>query len=1408
DSLNYRPLKLYTITHRPVYRPGHVARYRMWLRQPRFSGEETQFADQDFLLEVRNPRGDIVEERAVHSDRWGGIDGEWSIPEDSVPGNYQLRLTEPAVTDPNRRGAFGVSSFAVEEYRKPEFKVSIETPERPVQLGEQVEAIVRAEYYFGAPVAEGHVHYKVERTKKSSRWYPVATWDWLYSPGYWWFAPDYDWYPGWSRWGCLPPIPPWADWSPDPPELVLEGDAELNPDGTVVIPIETLSALQNHSDSDHSYSITAEVVDQSRRTITEKGSVLVARDPFKVFVWTDRGHYRTGDTVNVGVRARTPDGLGVAGAGRAVLHSVTWQDGQPIEREVSSFDVTTDESGQASLKLVIPSAGQYRISVNIRDGQGHEQEGGYILFVRGPGDDGRGYQFNDLELIADKREYQPGDTVRLQINTNKPDGTVLLFVRPMNGLCPKPKVIRLTGKSTEVEIPVGRDDMPNVFVEAMTIADGRVHSALREIVVPPEQHVANVEVLPSAAKMRPREEAVVRVRLTDLDGQPFVGNTVLSVYDASLEAIAASRIPEIRSFFWNVRRHHHVSFDSTLRQYSFSMNRDGEPVMVPFFASDGGTAKVADTMMMARGAMMMPEAAAPMAMAAADGAMEGAGAQSVVEPTVRSNFADTAFWSANVTADTNGIAEIRFPVPDNLTTWLIKAWVMGDGTRVGQGSCELICSKDLIIRPQTPRFVTETDTLTLSAVVHNYLETAKDCVVVLETEGGCLKTLSPASQNVRITAGGEARVDWIVEAVASGSALIRMKALTDEESDAAQYSIPVQVHGILKTDSFTGVIRPDQQNSTVEIHVPAARIEEQSRLEIHYSPSLAGAMVDSLPYLIDYPYGCTEQTLNRFLPAVITQQTLKRMGIDLAAVRDQRTNLNAQELGDPAERAAQRNRNRINPVFDDAEMQKIVRQGVTDLTNMQLSDGGWGWFSGYGEHSSPHLTALIVHGLTIAEQNDVPVLPDVIERGRTWLQRYEQDQVALLEEGDRVRKRQEADRRPARRQPPYRMQADNLDAFISFVLAESDQGDVRMVADYLYRDRGHLSAYGMSLLGLRLHGLGDVQRRDMVLRNIEQFLEQDDENQTAWLRMGENSWWYWYGSENEAMARYLQLLLKIDPRAERASRLVKYLLNNRSHGSRWNSTRDTAVVVEALADYLKATGEMEPNMTVEVIVDGTVQKQVRITADNFFSFDNSLVLTGDAVATGRHTIELRRTGAGPVYFNAWLTNFTKEDHISEAGLEVRIQRKMYRLERDDASGTVRGNRGQVVQQDQIRYRRIPLNDADRVQSGDLIEVELLLDSRNDYEYLLIEDHKPAGFEPDDQLSGYVFSGLPAYRELRDNRVCFFVSRLARGNHSLTYRMRAETPSRQVSALPAVVNGMYAPELAGNSDDVTLGVDDR
>src|SRR5262249_46671676 len=361
----------------------------------------------------------------------------------------------------------------------------------------------------------------------------------------------------------------------------------------------------------------------------------------------------------------------------------------------------------------------------------------------------------------------------------------------------------------------------------------------------------------------------------------------------------------------------------------------------------------------------------------------------------------------------------------------------------------------LIVRLQAPRFFMQKDEVVLSANVHNYLKTEKAVTVSLELSGGTLAPQANLTQQVSVPSGGDKRVDWRVKVENEGDALVRVKAVTDEESDAMEMRFPSYIHGMLKTDSFSGVVRPDKASANITLTVPPERRINDSRLEVRYSPTLGGAMVDALPYMVEYPYGCTEQTLNRFLPTIITLRTLQRMNLDLKAIRDKRTNLNSQEIGDDKERAKGWKRFPHNPVFDEEEVKAMAKAGVQALQSMQCSDGGWGWFSGFGEHSWPHTTAVVVHGLQLARENDIAILPGVLERGIDWLKNYQAQQIQQIKNA------------PTKTHP-WKDHADNLDAMVYMILVDAGADNAEM-RDFLYRDRTHLAVYAKAMFGLALH---------------------------------------------------------------------------------------------------------------------------------------------------------------------------------------------------------------------------------------------------------------------------------------------------------------------------------------------------
>ena len=222
------------------------------------------------------------------------------------------------------------------------------------------------------------------------------------------------------------------------------------------------------------------------------------------------------------------------------------------------------------------------------------------------------------------------------------------------------------------------------------------------------------------------------------------------------------------------------------------------------------------------------------------------------------------------------------------------------------------------------------------------------------------KPVKGESGPVTVQPNSEARVDWFVAVQQPGDAKIRVAARASKYADAMEKSFVVYDHGIEKFISKSGKLRGD--DVTIKLDIPAERKRESTSLIVQIAPSMAVTMLDALPYLIDYPYGCTEQTMSRFLPAVITRKTLKDLGLKPEAVMGRIFG------GIEPDTAA---KTHTKGPQDLRKLDDMTRQGLERLYNFQHADGGWGWWK---EGESDHfMTAYVVWGLVLARDAGVEI---------------------------------------------------------------------------------------------------------------------------------------------------------------------------------------------------------------------------------------------------------------------------------------------------------------------------------------------------------------------------------------------------------------------------------------------------
>jgi uncharacterized protein YfaS (alpha-2-macroglobulin family) len=1270
--------RLFIVTDRPVYRPGQKVSWHAWARRVGYDPKlkSNAFAGRDCHVTLTGPRDDTLSEQELTTDDHGALQGSITLAEHAALGDYKIEIAYEG-----RRPLTETLRFRVEEYKKPEFAVNIEPPTAPVLQGEDIEFTVRADYYFGGAVKGAKVRYTVRRADQDSAWQPPTAWDWLYRNQK--SAHDYS-----ERYR----------------EPELGGEGRIDEKGIFKVRVPT-----SKGDHHHRYTLHAEVTDASRRSIAGDGSALAVKQPFEPRIDTDRGWYVTGTNAQISISAHSAVGVPVKAKGSLSVFLG--------EKRITDFAVDLPASSDFSLPM--SQSGLYRLELALKDEKGREVKHTQKLTAHGNDAEKPAGGFSGLQIEVEKREYKPGEEVRMLIHAEKPGSSVVLFIHD------QPQVLQIAQNTTEHRFTLRAADQPNVPWSAYSLRDGRKHQTGGNIHVPPTQHIVKVELTPDSTTHGPGETCRVRLVTRDATGKALPARVVLTGYDKSLEYISdGSNIGDIRQYFWGWQNGGANSFQDTLRDLEARVmlfdDRDKERWLGAVNEYQGWS----HGLRVSSGSLGLAPVQSAVAAAVLD--------EAEVALMIRRRFADSAVWRQDLATGADGTAEIEFPFPDNLTTWKLKAWVLGPQAQVGEAEVKVITRKDLLVRLQAPRFFIEKDEVLLSAIVHNDHATAQTVETTLELENGTLEPVEPLSpQKAEMLPHSEKRLEWRVRAKTAGEAQIRVSSRSPAGSDAMELTFPVRVRGAERVETQSLSLRAADKSHTLRFEVPAALRADSTRYELRYTPSLVPLILDALPPLIDYPHGCAEQTLNRFVPAVVAVDLLKQLKLK-------------------------------HPDYTPAKAAKLARTGLERLRDMRCEYYGWGWFP-REINASPHMTALIVRGLQLVRYAGQSGTDELIEHGIEHLESHEGNslhRMALPKDNHH-----------------HKAGIDDTDMLVHAGLFAEKKADAAM-RTRLYENRVALSRQMLALLGLVCHHAKEVQRRDMCLRNLKQHLQQDEATQTAWLKLPAEDRWLWQNDPIETQATFLRLLLAANPADPLAPRVVKYLVQTRRHTTHWNSTRDTATVIHALAEYLRATRETVPQLDLEFVLDGKTHSRVHLDATNLLSAGHVLTLSDAELPTGPHTLELRKTGSAPLYASAALTLFSQEESLPAAGLDIQTQRRFYRLENNQ--------RTEIASDTPLR-------------SGDLVEVELTLESKHDAEYLLVEDFKPAGFETISVRSGWNSDDLPCYQEFRDEKVCLYIENLRQGRHTLRYLVRAETPGR-FTALPTQVSAMYAPDLRANSAD--------
>jgi len=417
--------------------------------------------------------------------------------------------------------------------------------------------------------------------------------------------------------------------------------------------------------------------------------------------------------------------------------------------------------------------------------------------------------------------------------------------------------------------------------------------------------------------------------------------------------------------------------------------------------------------------------------------------ENLISPEVRSDFKDAIVWMPYVTTDENGYATVEVNYPDNLTQWRMTARVITSDSKVGEKFIKVITRKNLLVRMETPRFLQSGDNVTITTIVHNYLDSEKKVTVRFKADG--VELTGDNEKTLTLGKNMDEKIDWNINVTnASGDAKLYCEALTNEESDAVEMKVPMQPKGLKVTNSIVSDLDNDNQTELKIFSVPSYIDMRLSKYSFTISPSISSTLLTSLDELIGYPYGCIEQTMSRFLPSIIVANAYKELNVPI--------NENSKNI-----------------------LPKVVKAGLDRIYSFQHPDGGWGWW--FNDMSQAYMTAYVVYGLNIAKASGYDVKPTVISKGTKAMKNLYINNI------DDVTK-----------------------AYMLYVLSSSKEKDF-VQKEIGILELGNSNSYSLALLALTYYNLGEKEDAARLVDKLESSYKTFTDDIVYWESEGNSYDW-------------------------------------------------------------------------------------------------------------------------------------------------------------------------------------------------------------------------------------------------------------------------------------------------------------
>lgn len=1406
------------LTDRAVYRPGQIVYFKGIV----YKGSENNYAisaKETVKVTIRDASYQDVYKQTFTTNSFGSFDGQFLLPKSLPLGRFRLYASTTKAEN-----YLGGTDFRVEEYKRPTFEVTLQSPEKKAALNDTVSLTGKAIAFAGFPIDGAKVTYEVYR-----KWF-----------NYWRFYFEDD----------------------SNGDLLETGEFQTNKAGEFTIDFFAATDPNAVRGAFYYYVIKAKVTDVSGETHAQSLSLRLNKTGLAIQLTLPNQW-----DVLQGEKLVAPTVVNLAGKIQpnhtgnieilkmpAISHFINrmWKNAQ--YSSISATDLNaifpymqTDTYAKAAAPVLVKSfpfhsgdsldftawfSGQQgrflvRTSVVLSTGD--------TLHIEQPVEiiDAVASELpfaQALWLYTPKTTTKVGEEIHFQVGSSFENATALVSLINGDG-----KVLhqwtklkkRVTFTHTVTEA-----DRGNLKIHVALLHHGKWFTKEVYIYVPFDNKKLVIKTSTFRDKLKPGTKEEWKFTVQNSSGKWAEAELAATLYDASLDAIYAHNwginlyhswygrqdwdaawdrsntqmslygyhyLPWLNNFRDGVSIYHKV-INNLFRRYRYQntyggvmhFNRVEKAVMSsPAFSmkskkqESGMLDEIDLENKFASDSVSSAETIYP--------ERPGDKTTQTMEQT-RSNFSETAFFYPMIYADSAHKYTLQFTLPESLTKWKLLLLAHTADMKVGSLQKQITAQKEVMITANAPRFVRQGDHFLFAAKVVNLTDTMQEITVQLALEnpfdGASLKQMldSEATKTIKVPAHTTSEVAWPLSIGDVSLIAYTVTAANDAYSDGERNLLPVLSNRTLVTETQHKILR-DTGKTTLEfsrfINGQTPTLENVS-YTVEYVDNLAWNAVLALPYLSRQENQSTTALMNSYYANAVAAKILNdhpKIKTIFAQWKDATPDVLWSELQkneqlksillketpwvmEAKDEAEQRRR--IALLFQLNQVQDNQRSLLNQLEKRQNADGGFAWFD--GGRSSVFITQKILMRWAQLKQLDIPITED----------------VAMLKHAVGYLENQQVKAYRDAKANDWKLQVGTSDvqwlyirSFFPFSSSEEVNEIVSIYTKQLAKDWTDFSPYLQAMIGI----YGQLNNKKELAGKIYASLVDRAHNNQLGMYWVENSGYNWYSNKIGTQAMIISFFHRMDKTQKALEDARLWLILNKET-NQWETSAETADAVFAVLstgkNYLATTEA--PQITVGKYhlttekSEGANDVQVEWTPG---IGQMKKGWSGKEITKDMGTIEVTKSTATPAAVSIFW-QYTEE------------------------LGQVKASQNQSMYIHK-RYLRMTAGEKDEVGEetthftrGDKIKVELTIYVDRDMDFVHIKDLRPAGFAPVATTSGYHWeNGLTFYQSPKDAGMHYFIEHLSRGTYKLSYFVYA-THSGDFNSGWANIQSFYAPAFAAHS----------